>query len=273
MTDIQVFETPEALAERCAADFAALVQDAVAANGRFTVALAGGQTPKSLYARLAQEPYRSTIPWAKVWVFWGDERSVPKEHSDSNFGMASEALLTRVSISSSHVLRMRGEDPPPLAARDYEKQMRDVFRGQEWPTFDLILLGMGTDGHTASLMPGTPALADQVTPEEERRQGVEGASPARWVVHNVVRSLQTVRITMTLPAINHAKNIWFLVTGVKKQPVFAKVQEGPSPQYPASLVEPEEGRLRWYVDRAAAEGIAGAPVPRPGRGDEGRSPR
>jgi 6-phosphogluconolactonase len=253
--NLYVSESAELLAEQVAKDLAALIEETLQTQARFTIALAGGQTPKFLYDRLAREPFRSSIPWSKVWVFWGDERCVPKEHPESNFGMAQEALLSRVPVGSAHVFRMRGEDPPPYAAGDYEKQMRDVFRDQPWPAFDLILLGMGSDGHTASLMPGTPALAEPAVPEGERRQGgLDQPPPQRWVVHNVVRSLQTVRITLTLPAINHAKNVWFMVTGAKKQSVFAKVQEGASLQYPASLVEPKTGRLRWYVDKTVTEG-------------------
>ena len=235
--DIIVSETPEALAEKVAADFAQLVNDTLTRQPRFTVALAGGQTPQLFYSRLAKEPYRSSIPWPKIWFFWGDERCVPKEHPESNFKMAAETLLNFVPVPSSHVFRMRGEDPPPIAARDYQQILRDTFGSKEWPDFDLILLGLGPDGHTASLMPGTPALMDG----------------DRWVVGNVVRSLQTVRITLTLPAINHAKHIWFLVTGSKKSQPFARAQEGPDPSWPASLVKPESGELRWYVDKAVVE--------------------
>src|SRR5262249_15134905 len=117
---IIVNETPEPLAERVAADFAALVTDVLQRQERFTVALAGGQTPKLFYQRLAKEPYKSSIPWSRLWIFWGDERCVPKEHPDSNFRMASEALLQYVPVAPAHVFRMRGEDPPPSAARDYE---------------------------------------------------------------------------------------------------------------------------------------------------------
>jgi len=231
-------ETPEALAEKAAADFAALVVQTLTHQERFTVALPGGVTPKLFFTRLTQDPYRTQIPWDKVWVFWGDERCVPPEHSESNFGVARDYLLGNVSISSAHVYRIRGEDPPADAARAYAKQLHEVFKNDPaWPEFDLIILGMGTDGHTASLMPGTAAL------HEERR----------WVVENVVRSLQTVRITLTLPVINHAHHVWFLVTGAKKREAFAKAQAGPSEDCPASLVQPEKGGLSWYVDRAVTQ--------------------
>jgi 6-phosphogluconolactonase len=236
-----VSETPEALAERVAADFSALVAETLKTQERFTIALAGGQTPQLFYSRLAQEPYKSTIPWSKIWVFWGDERCVPKDHPESNFRMASESLLQFVPVPAAHVFRMRGEDPPPSAARDYEKAMRETLRTTEtWPKLDLVLLGMGPDGHIASLIPGTPAL-------------MERPEATRWVVGNVVRSLQTVRITMTLPVFNHARHVWFLVTGAKKQDAFARAQSGPQENCPASLVRPETGELRWYVDKAVKE--------------------
>jgi 6-phosphogluconolactonase len=254
-----VEETPEALADRVAADFAVLVDQTLAHQERCSIALAGGVTPKQFYARLAKEPYKSAIPWAKLWFFWGDERCVPKDHPDSNFRMAAESLLQFVPVQPAHVIRMQGEDPPPQAAQEYEKFMRQFFRDSGfWPHFDLILLGMGGDGHTASLMPGTPAVANHVSDQltEERRQPEPGADQApqpRWVVHNVVRSLQTVRLTLTFPVINQAKHIWFLVTGSKKADVFAEIQKGPNPSWPASLVQPVNGELRWYVDKAVVQ--------------------
>jgi 6-phosphogluconolactonase len=255
--DVIVSETPEALADRLAEDFTKLVQETLKQQDRFSLALAGGQTPKQFYSRLAQEPYKSSIPWGKIWFFWGDERCVPKEHADSNFRMAGEALLQFIPAPPAHVFRMHGEDPPPQAAQDYEKSMRGFFRDSGfWPHMDLILLGLGLDGHTASLIPGTPAVASHVAEQfEERRQSTEtGQIPEpRWVVHNVVRAMQTVRLTLTYPVINQAKHIWFLVTGSKKAEVFAEVQKTQNPAFPASLVEPVNGELRWYVDKAVIQ--------------------
>jgi len=233
--DVLVFDTPEAVAEKAAADFAVFVQQTLATKDRFTVALPGGVTPKLFFTRLAQEPYPTQIPWSKVWVFWGDERCVPPDHPESNFGVAKQYLLDKVPIANSHVFRIHGEDAPPETARAYARTLHDVFKMDgQWPVFDLIILGMGPDGHTASLMPRTAAL------EEEQR----------WVVENVVRSLQTIRITMTLPVINHARQVWFLVTGAKKNAAYSRVQAGPTLDYPASLIEPENGKLTWYVDKA-----------------------
>jgi 6-phosphogluconolactonase len=256
--NIIISDTPEALADRAAEDFARLVTETLQKQEKFSVALAGGITPKLFYSRLAKEPFKSSIPWTKIWVFWGDERCVPPEHADSNFRMAAESLLQYVPIQSAHVYRMHGEDPPPLAAQEYEKVMRGFFRDSGfWPQFDLILLGLGADGHTASLIPGTSAVANHVTENlEERRQPDAVVSPVpqpRWVVHNVVRSLQTVRLTFTYPVINQAKHIWFLVTGIKKAEVFAEVQKGPNPSFPASLVQPVSGDLKWYIDKSVIQ--------------------
>jgi len=257
--NVIILESPEALAERVAADFSTLVTQTLISQDRFSVAMAGGQTPKQFYARLAKEPYKSSIPWDKIWFFWGDERCVPKEHPDSNFRMVAEALLQYVSVPPNHVVRMRGEEPPPQAAQEYEKFMRSFFRDSGlWPHFDLVFLGMGPDGHTASLIPGTPAVSDHVSDHlEERRQpdAASGDMPQpRWVVHNVIRSLQTVRLTLTYPVINQAKRIWFLVTGSKKAEVFAEVQKGPNPRVPASLVQPVNGELKWYIDKEVVYG-------------------
>jgi 6-phosphogluconolactonase len=238
-----VSETPEALADRIAEDFEALIKETLAQKDRVTIALSGGQTPKQFYSRLAQEPFRGRIPWEKLWFFWSDERCVPMDHPDSNFRMVSETLLKEVPVRPSHVFRMRGEDAPPQAARDYEKVLREIFPDAEWPPIDLMFLGLGPDGHTASLMPATPAL------------NLSGAPNDRWVVGNVIRSMQTVRITFTLPAINHARHVWFLVTGAKKAKIFAQVRQAENVDYPASLIKPESGDLRWYVDKAVISGI------------------
>jgi len=235
-----VSDTPEDLADRAAGDFVKWVDKTLAIQDRCTIALAGGQTPKGLYERLAKEPYKSSIPWKKLWFFWGDERCVPKEHPESNYRMAWEALLQYVPVPHLQVVRMHGEDPPPQAAHDYEKGMREIFKNDgNWPRIDLILLGMGPDGHTASLIPGTSAV-----------EAGTDQPPLRWVVDNVVRARQTVRLTFTFPVINQAKNVWFLVTGANKAAVFADVQKGPNPNWPASRVQPVQGELRWYVDKS-----------------------
>jgi 6-phosphogluconolactonase len=247
MADVLISATPEAVSERAAADLAAYIAATLAQKNRFHLALSGGSTPRKLYSLLTQDPYRKTIPWEKLWVFFSDERCVPPDHADSNYRMAKDALLDHVPIPRNQVFRMRGEDAPPQAGRDYEQVMREHFRVPSgFPRLDLILLGMGSDGHVASLFAGSPALSDG----------------ERWIVGNVVRSLQTVRITMTLPVINQGRHVWFLVTGPKKMAAFARARSGPDPACPASLVQPEEGVLRWYIDEAVAgTGRASAALP------------
>ena len=217
-----------------------LATTAIAERGRFTFAFSGGNTPRPVYERLASAGYSERIDWSRVQVFFGDERCVPPEDPLSNYHMARTALGDRLPIPAANIHRIHGEDPPEQAAAEYAQELKRTFGGEAnkggppQEGFDLVLLGMGDNGHTASLFPGTSAL------DEERR----------WVVDNIVRSLQTVRITMTLPVFNHARNVWFLVSGAKKAVAFKRAQEDEDPACPASLVRPENGVLRWYVDKA-----------------------
>lgn len=226
---------PATLAERVAGDFLEWARGQAVKKPEISIALSGGATPKGFYARLAEAPYAKEIPWEKLWIFWSDERCVSPDHPDSNFGMAKSVLLDKVPVRPSQVFRMKGEDPPPVAGRAYEDTLREFFpKGFPWPEFDLIFLGMGADGHTASLVAGTPALQDG----------------ERWAVGNVIRSLSTIRLTLTVPAINHARSVWFLATGAKKAEAFARANGNPDPACPASLIRPLKGELRWYVDKA-----------------------
>jgi 6-phosphogluconolactonase len=231
--NVHVFEAPQDLAEAAAESFAEEAAKSVRERGRFAVALAGGSTPKALYELLATE-YRSALDWDKVHVFFGDERTVPPDHEDSNYRMAYDTLLSRVPVGSVH--RMRGELDPAEAAMLYEEELKRFFDGP--PRFDLILLGIGEDGHTASLFPGTPAL--DVTD--------------RWVVENPVEKLGTVRITLTVPAINAAKRVIFLVAGAGKARALKEILERDADphKYPAKLIR-AEGGAEWMVDRAAAQ--------------------
>ena len=196
--------------------------------------LAGGSTPKASYEALARA-YTEVLDWSCVHVFFGDERTVHPEHEDSNYRMVRETLLSRVVVGSVH--RMRCELPPEEAAADYERQLREFF-GPDGPrSFDLILLGLGDDGHTASLFPETSAL--DVTD--------------RWVVVNPVLKLGTSRLTLTIPVINAARAVTFLVAGEGKAGAIREVLEGDADPraYPAKLIRPESGDLTWMVDRAA----------------------
>lgn len=211
-------------------------------KGSFTVALSGGSTPRGLYVLLGEDPsLKEAVPWEQIRFFWSDERCVPPDHADSNYRMASEALLSKVPVPPSNIFRIRGEDTDPsAAAAEYEETLGKVLSPDllEAPSFDLILLGMGTDGHTASLFPNSSALS-------ERNHLVVAA----WV-----ERLKTSRITFTLPLINAARHIIFLVSGEGKAETLQRVIEGLSDAepLPAALVRPVHGKVTWAVDRDAA---------------------
>jgi 6-phosphogluconolactonase len=231
---VNIYESSEELAEAAAQEFAARAGEAIDQRGRFAVVLAGGSTPKATYEVLASD-YADRIDWSNIHFFFGDERSVPPDHEDSNYRMAREALLDHVPAGSVH--RMQGELPPDEAAEAYEQELRDFFGSEELPRFDLILLGTGGDGHTASLFPETAALEVH----------------DRWVVANPVLKLETTRITLTVPVINAARAVYFLVAGEGKAGPVAEILEGtPDPrQYPATLIRPQGGP-KWMLDRPAA---------------------
>jgi 6-phosphogluconolactonase len=234
--EIRVLKNSQELFSAAAAEFAAQASAAVRAGGRFTVALSGGSTPRSLYALLATRP---GIPWDKICFFWGDERHVPPDHPDSNYGMANEAMLSKVPVRSENIFRIRGEDgDADAAARQYEQTLRDFFHLSpgEFPRFDLVLLGLGPDGHTASLFPGTAALQEN----------------QRLVVANWVEKFKTFRITFTFPVINTAACVLFLAGGRDKTATLRDVLENPSANLPSQGVHPSNGRLIWMVDEAAA---------------------
>ena len=235
---VNVYESPEELAEAAAREFASRAAEAIRDRGRFAVVLAGGSTPKTTYEILARD-YADQIDWANVHVFFGDERAVPPDHGDSNYRMARETLLDHVPVGSVH--RMQGELPPDEAAEAYEQDLLDFFGSEGLPRFDLILLGTGPDGHTASLFPETSALEVH----------------DRWVVANPVLKLDTTRITLTVPVLNAARAVCFLVAGESKARPVAEILEGnPEPrEYPASLIQPQDG-LVWMLDRPAASGLS-----------------
>lgn len=231
---IEVYADKQELAEAAARAFVARAAEAIEERGRFTVALAGGSTPKAAYALLARD-HAEEVDWSNVHVFFGDERSVPPEHEDSNYRMTREALLDHVFIGSVH--RMRGELPPEQAAKAYEEELREFFADESIPHLDLVMLGIGGDGHTASLFPNTPAL-DVLD---------------RLAVENPVEKLETVRITLTTSVLNAARAVNFLVAGEDKSEALREILEGAGDphEYPAKLVRPEGGAL-WMVDGEAA---------------------
>lgn len=213
-------------------------------NARFSLALSGGSTPRPLYERLAAEPYASGLDWAKIYIFWGDERCVPPEHTDSNYQMAYEALLSRVAIPKENIYRLRGEIDPTQAAADYEQDLRTFF-ADENELFDLALLGMGDDGHTASLFPGTAAVHEM----------------EKWVVAHHIEKLQAWRLTLTPGALNRSANIMFLTSGGSKADMLRQVLEGEyqPATYPSQVIKPANGEVVWLVDTAAAAKLTPKP--------------
>jgi 6-phosphogluconolactonase len=234
---VHVYGSPEELAEAAAREFAARAEEAIEERGRFAAVLAGGSTPKATYQILARD-YAERVDWGRVHAFFGDERTVPPDHEDSNYRMAREALLDHIPVGSVH--RMQGELPPDEAAEAYEAELRDFFGPEELPRFDLILLGIGGDGHTASLFPETSALEVH----------------DRLVVANPVLKLETTRITLTVPVINAARAVYFLVAGEDKAEALKQILEAdPDPrEYPASLIQPPGGP-EWMLDRSAASDL------------------
>jgi len=239
--ELVVLPTPAVLADEAARRFADLAQAAIQHNGRFTVALSGGSTPRALHQRLAQPPFSSTIDWAKVLVFWGDERFVPPDSEDSCFRMARETLLDFVPIPAANIFPVPTVGgTPDHAASAYAETLVAQF-DSEAPRFDLILLGMGPDGHTASLFPGHP----------------EPSAPSDRLViavHNALKPPPT-RISLTYKVLNAADHVIFLVAGADKASTLRGVLRGPIviAQLPAQGVRPEHGELVWLVDQAAAQ--------------------
>jgi 6-phosphogluconolactonase len=232
LTFATAIEAARASAER----FAEMARAAVAERGRFSVALSGGTTPRAAYSLLAEEPFRSRIPWEGVHLFWGDERCVPPGHVRSNFGMANRAFVSRVPIPPANVHRMRGEIPPHEGAREYEAEMAAFF-GEGVPRCDLVHLGVGPDGHTCSLFPFDPLLLER----------------ERSVVTALYRPLGEPRITLTMPVVNAAAQVEMLAPGADKAEVVWKVLEGPRDpmRLPAQAVRPA-GEMVWLLDEAAA---------------------
>ncbi len=260
---VEVLKDADAVARRGADLFAAAAQAATAARGAFAVALSGGETPGAMYRMLARRSFTQKIPWRRVHLYWSDERCVPPDSERSNYRLADESFIRYVPIPPDNVHRLRGEDDPAQAALAYEKLLLapparpkqapaslPVYPKQApapLPVLDLVLLGLGADGHTASLFPHSPALAEAerlVVPSEAPSEA-EGTGP---------------RLTLTVPVINAARHVVFVVTGAAKAAMVAAVLEGPRmPQaIPAQLVAPAQGTLLWLLDEAAAAELSPA---------------
>jgi 6-phosphogluconolactonase len=248
LSTVEVYPTREVLMQAAAERFVVAARAAVRASGRFAVALAGGATPRGLYALLASGALAARVEWSRVQVFFGDERCVPPDDPASNYRMARESLLDRVALPAANVCRIRGEDDPAEAAARYEEELRRAFATPDGPPreapgsrFDLVLLGMGANGHTASLFPSSKAVG-------ERR---------RWAVAERVEAVGW-RVTLTPVVINAAAEVAFLVCGPEKAATLRRVLEGPrDPRaLPAQAVEPRSGRLVWLLDAEAAARLA-----------------
>lgn len=235
MARVQVFADEEALSRAAAELFAQKAIAAVADHGRCTVLLAGGETPRRAYELLAEEPLASRIPWPQVHVFWGDERCLPAGDPRRNEVMAGQALLDRVPLDPAHLHPIRCHPAPEQAATAYEVELRQFF-GRNPPRFDLVLLGLGSDGHTASLLPASSALAAQHEWTAVTRRPEESFS----------------RVTLTAPLLNQAAMAVFLVSGSNKAKTLQAVLTGQQPPLPAQLIVPQQGQVLWLVDREAA---------------------
>jgi 6-phosphogluconolactonase len=237
---VLLVDDADALADAAAGAIVDAAQEAVATSHRFSIVLSGGGTPRATYMRLAASPFAERMPWDRTWVFFGDERCVPPDHPSSNYRMANEALLSKVAIPADHVHRMRGEEDPEAAATEYARTLATFFESKRGglPRFDLVLLGVGLDGHTASLFPGSSALGEE----------------KRWVAATWVEKLKRTRITVTLPVLNRAALVIFLVAGDEKAEAARRAIEGAAPglEVPARRVDPPGGRVLWLLDRLAA---------------------
>ena len=240
--EVLILPDATAIAQTAAAEFLEAARVAVQEKDSFCVALAGGSTPKALYELLSNNPLlQALVPWSKIQWFFGDERHVRPDNADSNFRMAREAMLAKAPVDPKQVHRIKGEKRNAAeAAEEYEEELRASFmlEADQLPRFDLVLLGMGVEGHTASLFPGTKAL------KEERR----------LVVNNWVGKLYTDRITLTPPVLNNAARVIFMVHGAEKAPALKAVLEGPyePAQLPAQLIQAKKGRVVWLADPSAA---------------------
>lgn len=240
---INIYQDKEKLAEKLAEYFVELAEKSIQDHGKFTVALSGGSTPKALYSLLATDEYAQKISWDKVYMFWGDERCVSHESKDSNYRMVNEALISKVPIPKENVFATQGQDRnPEESAKQYEQTIKDFFanHSRKYPVFDLVLLGLGPEGHTASMFPGSLALTE----------------PEKIFMAVYVEKLSANRLTLTLKAINAAKNICFIVAGEDKAEILSailtKTSANDKDKLPAACIHPNAGHLNWFIDRQAS---------------------
>jgi 6-phosphogluconolactonase len=237
---VSVFPDIDALSRAAAERFVSLSRAAIRSHGRFATALSGGSTPRLLYALLGSLPHRENIDWKRVHIFWVDERCVAPSHEESNYKLVADALLLKAAVPEENVHRIHGEEGPGPAAEIYEEELRKFFVASPKPVFDLVILGAGVDGHTASLFPGSALLQERmrdVVPIYRERPDVD-------------------RVSLTLPVLNRAANVLFLVAGNNKADIVYEVLKSDNQkQYPAGRVQPVNGILSWFIDKAAASKI------------------
>lgn len=237
---VQVFPDLEALSHKAATLFVNLSRNCAASRGRFTVVLSGGSTPKILYSFLGSDLYQRSVDWHHVHFFWADERCVPIVHEESNFKLVFDLLLSKISLPHGNIHRIKGEEGPEKGSQDYEDRIREFFKESGFPVFDFIILGVGKDGHTASLFPGSISLKEET----------------RLAVPVYMEEMKIHRITLTLPVLNNADHIVFLAAGSAKADVIKEILGKRKEQYPAGLVSPVHGNLIWMLDREASSKLS-----------------
>lgn len=236
--NMRVLEDQEALGHAAVEMFILLAETAMIAHNRFPVAFSGGSTPRGFYTLLGSSSYRNSVDWKRAHVFWVDERCVPRYHAESNFKLVFDTVLSKIPLASENIHRVRGEEGPERAARAYEQEICLFFGTAAIPVFDLIVLGAGADGHTASLFPGSTTLQEK----------------GRLAVPVFFEAPKVSRVTLTLPVLNHAAQVLFLASGREKAGIVREIMEEGNPRnYPAGLVMPVNGGLTWFIDREAAE--------------------
>ncbi|HTP12708.1 MAG TPA: 6-phosphogluconolactonase [Bacteroidota bacterium] len=238
--NIHIEKTGEGFAKSVAEKLTGILVRATEGGNEASLVLSGGNTPRAVYRLLGSAPLSGQLLWDRIHLYFGDERMVPPDHPDSNYGMAKQELIDRVPIPAGNVHRIQGELPPQDAAQRYDAEFQKEL-GHGTPRFDCVLLGIGEDGHTASLFPGTSAL------DEHKKSAVELFVPR----------LNTWRVTLTFPVLNNARNVVFLAEGEKKAPILRRLLESssPTPDLPASMIHPHDGELFWVLDSAAASFI------------------
>jgi len=243
--EIIILDDANALSVRAAEEIVYVAGEAICINGQFTLCLTGGATPVDIYSMMATR-FNLSVDWKEVQFFWGDERCVPPDNEASNFGLANRSMLSKLALSPAQIHRIRGEDPPVAAAAAYEEELVRFFSlgDGEFPRFDLVLLGLGDDGHCASLFPGSPLIFEQ----------------RRMVATVEIEAPQRRRVTLTPPVLNNAARIMFIVAGEKKAEAVKNALEGPNApsRFPAQIINPTEGAVTWLLDRSAASLLSGS---------------